>query len=309
MNKIFFLIILIIFAFTNSKAQNRKFNNPIWTIGTAKTIGEKELHLNLLYYSQYGLTNKIEIQSKPVWWYKFPNVGVKVNWWNKKSTANANFFKKLGLIFSSKHAIYYPTPLMNYIQTKNIQNIDFGTAIIPDILAFKNEIYFSTIINKNKSCYKKTSILTLKIGNQKALKKSNQNFVITDKALIFRQTSIFDNYSLWYIGIDYDSKISYGLNYSFDADFYSVGLLMENWIFEHKALVYWYMGAEKRIRTSIGYQFSYTNRPGTKLSLYPLIDFSYIIKIKKGKKNKNLFGNGILEKPFDDREKQVKDNN
>lgn len=299
MNKNIFIFLILLTAFYSTKAQYRKFNNPIWTVGTAKTINKKELDLNFLYYSQYGLTNKIEIQSKPLWWYKFPNLGLKITWWNKKTTPNANFFKKLGIIIGTRHGIYYPTPIMNYIQTKNIQNIDFGSSVIPSMLAFKNELLVSTIINKNKGCYNTRSIITFKLGNQKALKKTNKNYVVTDRSLLYRQTSIFGDYSLWYFGIDYDAKINYGLNYKIDADFYSVGILIHNWIFEHKGVAYWYMGAKHRIRPAIGYLFSYTNLPSARLSLYPIFDLTYIIHFRKKRKSNQLFDNGVLD-PFDD---------
>ena len=309
MHKKYLLIIIILLTFLNTKAQYRKFDNPIWTIGTAKTIKKKELHLNLLYYSQYGLTNKIEIQSKPLWWYKAPNIGIKINWWNKKTKRNTKFLKKLGFIIGTKHYIYYPTPLLNFIQKKNIQNIDFGTSSIPQILGFKNEIIISTILNKNKSCYKKTSVLTFKIGNHKTFKNSNENLIVNNKAIIYRNTTIFGEYSLWNLGIDYDSKFSYGLNYAIDAEFYSVGLNIQNWIFEHKGLVYWYMGKQKNFRTTIGYQFSYTNYPETPMSLNALVDLTYIFTIKKRGKSNKLFDNGMLPEPFDDRKKQFDENN
>ena len=307
MNKKYFIVLIFLFAFISSKAQYRKFNNPIWTIGTAKTVAKKQLNLNLLYYSQYGLTNNIEIQTKPLWWYKFPNLGVKITWWQRETQPSADFFKKLGIIIGSKHGIYYPTPIMNYIQERNIQDIDFGSAVIPPIVAFKNELLITTIINKNKGCYKNKSILTFKFGNQMAIKNPDNNFVVTDKALLFRQTSIFGDYSLWYIGIDFDAKINYGLNYCIDIDFYSVSLNMNNWIFEHKGLVYWYMGAKHRIRPSIGYQLSYTNLPSAKLSLYPLFDLTYIIHIKKKRDNKKIFDNGMMYDAYDDREEIEKE--
>ncbi|MBN2892810.1 MAG: hypothetical protein JXL97_13155 [Bacteroidales bacterium] len=302
MKKILLIVTILTIIYSQSDAQYRKFSSPIWTIGTAKTISKKELDLNLLYYSQYGITNRVELQMKPLWWYKFPNLGLKITWWNKKSEPNANFFKKLGIIVGTKHGIYYPTPLMNYIQDKSFQNIDFGSSPIPPIFAIKNELLITFIINKFKGCYQNRGILTLKAGNQKAFKNQNQNFVLTDKAILFRQTTIFGDYSLWYFGIDYDSKLSYGLNYKIDVDFYSVGLLIHNWIFEHKGLVYWYMGANKKIRTTIGYKFSYANYPGTKLSLYPLFDLTYMIHFRKKGKSNDLFDNGVLEDPFDDRD-------
>lgn len=300
MRKIIIVILLISSFVYNLNAQYRKFDNPIWTIGTAKTISKKQLNLNLLYPSQYGLTKNIEIQTKPLWYIKYPNLGVKITWWNKPSTPNKKLLKRLGIIIGTKHAVYYPTPIMNYIQKKSLLDLDFGYNKIEPIIIMRNELLISNLLRKNKECYNTKSILTLKIGNQKAFKDSTTDYTISTKSNLYRNTAMMGKYSLWYMGLDFDSKISYGLNYCLDIDLYSVGLL-ENWIIEHKGLAYWYMGAEKRIRMTIGYQLSFTNHVGTASSISPLFDLTYIIYFRKSKNDKDLFEKGVLDL-YDDRD-------
>jgi hypothetical protein len=300
--KIFFLVQIFFFSY-NVKAQYSKKESPIWTLGTAKTIGKSQLDLNLLYTIQYGLTTKIELQSKPIWWYKFPNFSIKINWINKKPTPSKNFFKKSAFIISTLHGLYYPTPLMNYIQSKNLYNIDFGVSQINSFFVTKNELFISKVNSKHKGCYKKISILTLKIGNQSALFINDNNYEIQNNSIMYRNTSMLnkDN-SLWYIGLDYDSKLNYGLNYSFDVDFYAVGIEINYWILESKGLAYWYMGTKEQFRMTIGYIFSYTNNTDIKFSISPLFDLTYRINTRASKKSNNLFENGVLEKPVDLRE-------
>ncbi len=291
--KIFFTLLLVI-IYTNSYSQYRKFTAPIWTIGTANTIKKHDLHLNALYYSQYGITDKIELQTKPLWWYKFPNLAVKIKWWNKASRPGKTFFEKQGMIFSSKHGIYYPTPLMNYVSAKSIKNINFGSNI-SGILVFKNEALLSILVKKNKGCYSSFKIFTLKIGNQTAILNKSSDYILSNNSLLYRETSMFGDKSLWYVGLDYDNKLSYGLNYSFDIDFYSIGFDMSSYIIEHKGIVYWYWGYRHRIRPALGYQLSFTNHPNVPLGFYPLFDISYLFSVKKSKKNGNLFDNGVIE--------------
>ena len=57
--KVTILLFLIFFSLT-AQSQYRKFNNPIWTLGTANTIKQNDIHLNLFYISQYGITDKVE---------------------------------------------------------------------------------------------------------------------------------------------------------------------------------------------------------------------------------------------------------
>ncbi len=298
--KKFLFSLLFVFLSMSVFPQYRQFSHPIWTIGTAKTIGKKEVHLNTLFYSQYGLTKRVEIQSKPLWWIKFPNLGAKINWIYKKPTPNAEFIKRKGIIVSTKHFGFYPNPLLKYVQNNNVHNIDFGISSFDNFFVIKNELLISLINRKNKGCTSKLSIYTLKFGNQKALNNS-QNLILTDNSMLFRQTSMLGDYSLWYIGFDLDSKLTYGLNYCIDFDVYAVGLIVSNWVFEHKSIFYWYMGTNKRIRPSIGYQLSYASHPDAKMSFMPLFDLSYLLKISKKGKDNDLFEKGVLEDMYDDR--------
>ena len=290
---------LLLFLFSNVNGQYRKFDYHIWTIGTAKTVNKKELDLNLFYFSQYGIAKRIEIQAKPMWFYKLPNFGLKFTWWNKKSSYSKNFFKKLGIIVGSRHGIYYPTPTLNYIANKNLFNSNFTNT--PAIFLLKNELLTSFVINKNTGCYKKMSLLTLKIGNQTALGSSG-NYSITDNSLHYRLTSTFSDHSLWYIGIDYDSKFSYGLNYKIDIDFYSLDLSLKNLILEHKTIAYWYMGENHRIRPAIGYIISMSNIPGIRSNIFPIFDIAILFKIRKKSKNDQLFDNGVLPETQENRD-------
>lgn len=278
-----------------SYSQYRKFDNPIWTIGTANTITQKSLHLNALYYSQYGINNKIELQIKPLWYYKFPNLLIKIEWWNKKSKPGKSFFEKHGIIVGSKHGIYYPTPFINYNKTKNLLKLNFNNNIANFIISTKNELLTSFLINKNKGCYTKNKIITFKIGNQKSFFNNTDDLVIKKSSLYYRQSVALGEKSLWYIGIDLDNKISYGLNYSLDLDIYTVGFNLKNLILEHKGLVYWYWGYRHRIRPALGYQISYTNQPGIPAGITPIFDISYLFSVKKGNKNNNLFDNGVID--------------
>ncbi len=289
---------LFILSIGTTYAQYRKFDYPVWTIGTAKTINKNDLHLNLFYFSQYGIAKRIEIQTKPLWYYKMPNFGLKFTWWNKKSSFSKNFFKKLGIIVGSRHGIYYPTPLLNHFARKNMFNVTYPS--VPSILVLKNEVLTSFVINKNTGCYKKMSLLTLKIGNQIGF--GGGDYAIRNNSLQYRLTTTLSGNYLWYFGVDYDSKFSYGLNYKIDADLYLLNLSMKTMIFEHKTVAYWYMGSQHRIRPAVGYLISMSNIPGLKSSIMPLFDIAILFKIRKKGKRDQLFDNGIIPEPEENRD-------
>ncbi|MBN2664709.1 MAG: hypothetical protein JXR68_13755 [Bacteroidales bacterium] len=293
--RVIFILIFLTVIFEKSYSQYRKFDNPIWTIGTANTIPKKSLHLNALYYSQYGITNKIELQTKPLWYYKFPNLILKIEWWYKKSKPGKSFFEKHGIIISSKHGVFYPTPIINYIYKKKLFGLNFNNNTADFIISTKNEMLISFLINSNKGCYTKHKILTFKVGNQKSFFNKSDNLILTKSSLYYRQTVVLGEKSLWYIGFDIDNKFNYGINYSVNLDVYTVGLSMKNMIIEHKGIIYWYWGYRHRIRPALGYQFSYTNQPGIHAGLTPIFDISYLFSVKKGNKNNNLFDNGVID--------------
>lgn len=303
MKKVLITIGLIYITISLS-AQYRPTEAPIWTIGTAKTLPKNELDLNLFYASQYGITNNIELQTKPLWYYKFPNAALKIQWWKKPARRNKNFFKKLGIIITTKHGAYYPTPLMNFIQDKKIRNIEFDTVEINRLIAIKNEIYISFLLRKNRECSEsKRNILTLKLGNQQIIeKKGKPQYTITKNALTYRHTNILSNNNLWYIGIGLDGKLNYKIFYSIHLDFYTVNIPIDSWGIDNYGLIYWYMGQKKKFRTAIGYTLSYTSQPDIQPAIYPLIDFTYIIKIKRRNKRNELFEGGVLKKAYDDRD-------
>lgn len=295
MRIIFFTTVLTILFSTNLYSQYRKFDNPIWTIGTANTVSTKDLHLNALYFSQYGITNKLELQTKPLWYLKMPNLTIKKKWFCKKPKPAKNFFEKTGIIVTTKHGIFYPTPFLNWNKARTLTKLKNLNSIASPIISTKNEILISFVINKNKGCYKKTNIFTLKAGFHKSFLNPSDDLLLNINSLYYRQTASVAGYNVLNIGFDIDSKFNYGLNYAFDAEIYMLDFSLRNTIFEHKGIFYWYMGKKHRLRPALGYQFSFTNFPGINSGLTPLFDISFLFKINRRSKNNNLFDNGVLD--------------
>ena len=298
-NKILFIIFFFSISFS-TVAQN-----PIWTVGTAKTIKKNEINLNLLYFSKYGITETFEIQAKPLYWFKHPNFNVKKTWFTHKGQKHTNFLRSKSFVIGSIHGINYPTGTLRYVQKKQYRNLIPLDAIIPPIFAFRNELLITTNLVRKSSCKKRNYILTFKIGTKFALKTGETTLPYFDNSLLYKETSIYHNKLLWYLGLDLDGKLTYYTNYNLDIDFFSIGLKTDYWAIEHKAIVYWRLGVKKRFRFAVGYKFSYSNFPVRTTGFMPFADLSFIFSPRVNdhgqlfKKNKH--------KPTDDRKKEARE--
>ncbi|MEA3452479.1 MAG: hypothetical protein U9Q83_11350 [Bacteroidota bacterium] len=254
----------------------------------------------MFHKSLYTFKNKIELQTNPFYFYKYPNFGVKVNWWNKKNGINLKFFNKNRLLLSSVHEITYPTMALNFAKTRAFVNYSPTPNDITSFLRFKNEIIVSVIFKKNKSCFIKYSIYTLKVGNIMTLKNKNHNYIIDYNSFFFRNTSMFYDKSLWYIGLQYDNDIKNNIYYKISLNYYTVGLNFNNSIIEHKTLAYTYLCRKNKCRLGLGYSINFATG-NYKPSIMPMFAIGYLFKVKSNKKNKNLFKSGILNTPEENR--------
>jgi len=300
------ITIILLFISITTFSQNR-----LWTTGTARTIPKGDVHLSMFYFSKYGVTQYFEIQSKPLWWIKYPNINGKFTWYYHKGQVHKNFLRSRDYLIGSIHGFNYPTWALRTAQRKGyVGGIIPPEAIIPSIFAFRNEILFTTIIKKRKTCYNSNFLVTLKLGHKFALKTGEATLPYFDNALYNRESAIYRDLSLYYTGIDFDAKLSYGLNYTVDLDFYSVGINTDNWSVEHKGLIYWKMGNRERVRIVVGYKLAYSNYTTMKGSISPFVDFTYMFHPRSNKHSqlfqKRVDRNGDIRDMFYRKEKKKK---
>ncbi len=293
------IIILSLKIFTLSS------QTPIWTIGTAKTISKNETQLNMFYFSMHGLTNRLELQAKPLTFLALPAINLKKTWYYKKSQKNLNYLKSRNLIIGSIHGINYPTLTLKLARNRGFRNLMPLTTEIPHILAIRNEILFSSILKNKTSCDPSDMLLTLTIGTKFALRTKNSTLPYFENPFLFRETSIYHNKLLWYIGLGLDGHFSGSLNYSLDFDYKSVGLKSNYRAFENNTLLYWQMGKRDRLRLAFGFKASMSNFPYKKTGVFPLFDLTYMFKSNKAN-GRDLFEPGTYD-PFDDRENEFKE--
>ncbi len=291
-------ILLLTFILYSITVHSQK----IWSFGTANVLSKNELNINLLQKSGFGYNNNLEIQTNPFYFYFIPNIGIKYKWFEKNNNLEKKLFKKIGFILTSKHSLSFPSKILNYTQNLNLFEYNPNPTKIYNFISLNNEIITTFSLRKNKSCYNNLSYLTIRMGNIIAIKNNNYIYSIKKNALLYRITGMFDDKSLWYIGLQYDNKFSYGLYYKISINLYSIGIKFNNLLIDQQSLAYVYVGKNKRIRCGLGYLIT-NSFSKIKPSVMPTFTLGYLINIKTGNKHsKNLFRKGVIQTPEEDRD-------
>ncbi len=282
------ITIILLFISITAFSQNR-----LWTVGTARTIPKGDVHLSMFYFSKYGVTRYFEIQAKPLWWIKYPNINGKITWYHHRGQTHKNFLKSRDFLIGSIHGFNYPTMALRTAQRRGfVGGIIPPEAMIPSIFAFRNELLLTAVIKKRTTCSNSNFLVTAKLGHKFALKTGETTLPYLDNALYNRESAIYRDKMLYYFGLDLDAKLSYGLNYTLDFDFYSVGINTDHWSIEHKGLVYWRMGHKERVRIVVGYKLAYSNYTNIKGSMSPFVDFTFMFH-PRNNSHSQLFGRGV----------------
>lgn len=244
----------------------------IWTVGTARTIPEGHLDVSIFRLARYGISKTFEVSAHPFLFPVLPNGQVKKTWY------------KRDIVFASVHGVNYPTLFLNLVRKKDNPELIPVDSVVPQLLAFKNELIVSKILKKATTCEAENFLLSLKLGVQFAFQFGESTLPLIEKPIFYPRTSIYHKKLLWYVGVDIDGHLNSFINFSADIDFLSVGLGIEDFAIEHKAMLM--MSLTQSLMILGGYKLSYGTYPsGTKLGIYPMLDISwkYIFKKRKAK--------------------------
>lgn len=289
------LIILLSIIFTFFPILAQRENNTVWTNGTAFIVPKNNLYVNSTYYSLFGLTNKIELQSKPLLWVKIPNFGAKVNWYNFVNRYNSRLFANSTLAFSSRHFIYYPTPLLKTLYKLNILDFALLNSNIHSLIVLKNEILISFKKYKNKSCYWKYYIVTFNIGMLNSIYKKDIFYQNLFSNVTFKNTSFLSKNNSYFTGIDFDSWLTNGISYKIKTSLIVVQFKKFEYVAELGMYGYFHFLRQNKLRITFGYEIYYSNVKN--FSIIPLLGISYRINFNNSKTDShNLFDKNVLPK-------------
>ena len=243
----------------------------IWTVGTAKTIYQGHLEVNIFRPWRYGITKTLEVSSHPLAFPIFPNAQIKKTWFDRN------------IAIATVHGINYPTVALNLQRKRNIEDWIPIDSVVPQLIVIKNEVIVSKMLKAATSCEAPNYYLSLKAGIQFALKFKESTLPLIQKPIIYQRTCVYHDQVLWYVGAKLDAHLTEIINYSVDLNFLSVGIGIDDWAVEHKGLLM--MKLTNSLMVMGGYKLSYGTYPkGNQLKIYPLIDLSWTYKFKKAKK-------------------------
>lgn len=96
---------------------------------TALTVGEDRVEVGVFAPLRYGLTDRLELSTHPLWFLVAPNLEARVGWLDRG-----------GFALASAHAILYPTPLMRLLSREGTGGIVPPDVRYPHLLATAHQL-------------------------------------------------------------------------------------------------------------------------------------------------------------------------
>ncbi len=284
MKKAYLILFILLTQTIGGYAQN-----PIWSDGTAFTITERALELNLFRPAKFGITKKDEISAHPVAFFIMPHIFYKRRW-----TAFALW--DLKFMLSSRHGLYYP-----HLALKLNRKLNFGfselvplDAPVPHNIAMQNEVILSHYLKEPTRCTLDNILLTGKLGFKYGFKLNSDASPLIYQSVLYRETAVPVPGLVWYAGVGIDGNLNFMFNYFADIDFYSYGFI-NDWSIEGKLGIMGYRG--KHLSAFGGLKLAYSTIPDrNRFLIFPIFDVSYRIDTnRKTKHGNNLFNKELFK--------------
>lgn len=289
------LIILFTFISSISFGQINNYSNYYWLEGTALINLKDNININFPQESNYTLNNSLELNTNPFFFIVLPELGIKYKWIERKNSFQKKHLKKLSIVFSTNHKIYYPTKILNI--SKNIQYLNYNPNPnnIKNFISFKNELLITLILKKKSNCVHSEMFITGSVGIYNSIKNKTDYYSINKNSLLYLNTSMFDDKATYYFGIQVDNKLKYNLYYKVKIKYTKIGTRK---ILENNLLFYSNLFKKQNFRIGIGYNLAISNY--STLGIIPIFTIGYNFTLKSNKNN--LFNKGIMNKPQEDRD-------
>jgi len=214
--------ILIILVVVNSLSAENRNESTLrnWSSGTAYLLPPGRWEVGLFQSLRYGFSESLEFSTHPLVCILMPNLSVS---WSHKPIK--------GFIFSTRHHIYYPTPLLRTISREGTGGIISPEFHIPHMILLYNEVILSRHLSTNY-------LITGKFGLSLAIKSGELDKRTTiDLPLVFPRLNVFYHDYGFRSGFDLLGKLSNRWNYVVDMDFFYYPKADHDFAFEHKGLI------------------------------------------------------------------------
>jgi len=251
-------ILVVCLAAESANAQNPLSVVRTWSSGTAYCMPAGRWEIGLFQPLRWGAGETLELSTHPLAFFLVPNLEVK---WLHRSGRD--------FTISSRHSMYYPTPLLRTITRKGIGGIISPEFHIPHMVSVYNEVLVSRSVASS-------IVLTAKAGFCIAFKSGNLDERTTiDLPVVFPRLYVFYRGYGLRTGFNAFGKLFKRWTGSMDVDFFYYPGAEQKMAFEHQGRVVWCKNS--RFKMFAGYQLSYGEYPfGTQWHLLaPLLDLQW----------------------------------
>ncbi len=248
-----FLLIFVLMA--------QIFPQGEWLPGTAYTIPQGRWEYGLFQPVRWGQSDDSEISFFKLSALLMPGVTVKQRW-----------LQRYQWTVSSKHSVYYPTPLLKMVAKEGTGGVISPEFDIPKMVSFWNMALASKQMDRDR-------VLTLKAGAAFAFGGSDLSEGSTiDLPLVYHRLAVYYNGWLVRLGVDYNGRMSKKWTYLVDGDLFLIPGMKGSLALEHKGMITWEKSYKFHI--SLGYKFIYGEYPDgypnekiTRIHMLPILDF------------------------------------
>jgi hypothetical protein len=256
MKNIIITFLILFIGIHGSIAQEN--SQKLWSSGTAYTIPAHRWETGLFLPLRMGFHSNLEFSTHPLVFCVMPNMSIK--WFHGE-------WRKC--IISSRHSVYYPTPLLRILSRKGTGGIISPQFNIPHMISIYNELLLTSALHPE-------IYITGRVGFCFAVKSASLDKKSTiDLPIVFPRLNVFYN--------DYGFKSGLGISGRFfkrwycdlDGDIFYYPIAEEKFAFELTSLVFWRKSGAFQLCT--GLKLSYAQYPfGDQWHvLAPLIDLQW----------------------------------
>jgi len=260
--------------FEEAKSSRPNFSRDdyIWSSETAYTSLKKTGNISLTSPSRFGLGGNFELSTMLPENYFVPNLMLKKSYTLKR------------IILAHRHALYSPTPGLNWAQKNEIKTIAAPDIKIPLIMALRNEIIASYPLGGDVECSKGPPFLILTGGlaidygvpfGENKLNHINEH-ILGSRSPALTGKGIYITPRLQVNG-----RLTDNLLVEADVKFFFGNFLNNNFALEqHTGLEIFLL---RNFTFTLGYTFSYGHYTKSDFFILPFADLSFYFGKKKGR--------------------------
>ncbi len=236
--------------------------NIRWSASTAQTLSHGRLEVGVIQPLRYGLSNRVELCSYPIWNVLIPNISAKI--------AQAKYGE---LLVASTHSLNMPSPLLRTIARDGVGGILPPDNRIPLLLVTGHHLLLSYPLAQHQ-------FATLRLGVRLAVSHGEKRMDTIDYHLVYTRTAVYHSGRSYDCGLDLNGRLIGRFEYHFDGDLFLLPEMDGDWSVEQSGTIIWRVSQGFSILA--GYKWVKGEYPfGVDSQIFPLLDLQWGWNLKK----------------------------